>query len=1043
MLTRITDYLLAQSWQIALLVVVIASVNFLLKNKSAHIRYLLWLIVLAKCLVPPLYNIPLAILPEENLEEPVSKSPSAEMLPLQHEAGDMAMAESYNVRSAPFEKTRPPTTERRWRSMSIRGWLGIGWIVGTGAFLIFNLLRALRANLWLWRRRRALPSELQKNIEDLFLGHGVKNLPKVWLVEGFSQPFVWGLLHGSIYLPVDFLNISKPEHQRSVLGHEFSHVLRFDAAVNILQVIAQAIFWFHPLVWWANKKIRAEREKCCDEMAVARLNTLPRDYSTAIVETLAARNKSIRPVPSLAVAGPVKNIEERIKTMLKPGKKFYKRPTLTAGAVVLVSALLAVPTALVLTAQAEAKAAPTPLHQAAADGNLKEARSLISKGANVNVKDNEGRTPLFYAVENRHTFMCDLLIVKGADINVKDADGDTPLHHAALLLRRPYDFRLAAELARRGADVNATNNQRQTPLHIALEGGSSNHKHIASMLLWYNVNVNAKDSNGKTALHLAAQRAVEKTWWQSVLWGILAKGADVNITDAKGRAALHIACDYNTEGQDVIRAILERASCVNVNAIDKDGVTPLHIAARRGQMDVCETLINSGAKINAKDKYGHTPAYYAVRAGNIEMANSLIKKGADSSSIHSAAYQGNISNLKTLLTIEASVNEKDEIGFTTLHAAAAGGHRDIVEYLISQGADVKAEGGLGWTALSYAARGNHKEVVELLHSEGVGGGKGVSGLLPVVVQRGYREMANILLASGADIDFNNGEPLTTAVRCGNKEIVEMLISKGADVNAGAGGQVPLYAAAHTGRIDIAEYLIDAGANINGVDARKQRWSLEAAVDSQDMKMIEFLLSKGADVKKGGGWSPLHHAVDVGNRDIVMLLIKHGADIDQGSCYSPLCLTAWYASDFAELLIDSGGNVNNVASKWGWAPLHWWSAYGGDKDVFDLFVSKGADVNIRTNEEETILHLLVQRGREPDQVKFVLSRGVDINAVDACGWTALHRAVLYNLPEIVDLLIDEGADVNLKDSDGRTALFLSKERGHAEIVELLKKHGARE
>jgi beta-lactamase regulating signal transducer with metallopeptidase domain len=54
-LTRITDYLLAQSWQIALLVVVIASVNFLLRNKSAHIRYLLWLIVLAKCLVPPFY----------------------------------------------------------------------------------------------------------------------------------------------------------------------------------------------------------------------------------------------------------------------------------------------------------------------------------------------------------------------------------------------------------------------------------------------------------------------------------------------------------------------------------------------------------------------------------------------------------------------------------------------------------------------------------------------------------------------------------------------------------------------------------------------------------------------------------------------------------------------------------------------------------------------------------------------------------------------------------------------------------------------------
>ena len=66
-LTQITNYLLTQSWQIAVLTLVIALISFLLKNKSAHIRYLLWMIVLAKCIVPPFYNIPLAILPEEEL----------------------------------------------------------------------------------------------------------------------------------------------------------------------------------------------------------------------------------------------------------------------------------------------------------------------------------------------------------------------------------------------------------------------------------------------------------------------------------------------------------------------------------------------------------------------------------------------------------------------------------------------------------------------------------------------------------------------------------------------------------------------------------------------------------------------------------------------------------------------------------------------------------------------------------------------------------------------------------------------------------------
>ena len=94
------------------------------------------------------------------------------------------------------------------------------------------------------------------------------------------------------------------------------------------------------VVWWANRKIRQEREKCCDEMAIARLSTLPRDYSRAILEILATKYESSRPVPSLAVAGPVKNIEKRIKTMLRPGKKFYKRPSLVAATTILLVALL-------------------------------------------------------------------------------------------------------------------------------------------------------------------------------------------------------------------------------------------------------------------------------------------------------------------------------------------------------------------------------------------------------------------------------------------------------------------------------------------------------------------------------------------------------------------------------------------------------------------------------------------------------------------------------------------------------------------------------
>ena len=162
-------------------------------------------------------------------------------------------------------------------------------------------------------RRRALSSANRAEIEwDLGADAG-RRLPDVWLIEGMGQPFVWGLVRGGVYLPSDFFDVCGREHRRDVLAHELAHVARYDAAINILQVVAQTVFWFHPLVWWANRQIRREREKCCDETAIARLGTSPKRYGEAIVEVLAAGRKSARATPSLAIAGPATNTQERIE----------------------------------------------------------------------------------------------------------------------------------------------------------------------------------------------------------------------------------------------------------------------------------------------------------------------------------------------------------------------------------------------------------------------------------------------------------------------------------------------------------------------------------------------------------------------------------------------------------------------------------------------------------------------------------------------------------------------------------------------------------
>lgn len=352
---QIIDYLLTQSWQIGVLAVAIAAVSLAVKNKSAHVRYLLWLIVLAKCLVPPLYTITLAVLPQQQTPEPVVNAaveiPAVAVM-VEAVPTEPVTLPSRTVLAPPVE----PSIAERLGEVTFRQWLAFVWIVGVGVFVLAAVIKALRVNQWLRRERRALPAKLQSGIEKLFAELGVKTVPKVWLVKGIGQPFVWGLLRGSIYLPGNFVGVTGDESRRGILGHELSHILRFDAAVNLLQIIAQGIFWFHPFVWWANKKIRAEREKCCDEMAIARLGAKAKDYSSAIVNTLIAEHEAALPVPSLAIAGPVKNIEDRIKTIMRPGKRFYRRPTLLAAMTVLVLALVAVPTTLALTRRAEQRA---------------------------------------------------------------------------------------------------------------------------------------------------------------------------------------------------------------------------------------------------------------------------------------------------------------------------------------------------------------------------------------------------------------------------------------------------------------------------------------------------------------------------------------------------------------------------------------------------------------------------------------------------------------------------------------------------------------
>ena len=342
--TIVTNYLLRQSWQIALLVLVVALATRILSSRSAHLRYLLWLLVLAKCLVPPVFAVALPILPKSEPRAPDARQPARpDMVPstMNAEFAPPPIAETEDAGTG-----QGPEATRLMPDLSLREGLAVIWLGGGAAFAAMALRKAWRTQRWLRAERHELGAELQGCVHDVFARLAVKRPPKVWSLDGVSQPFVWGLLRGDIYLPPAFGDVVDDEQRRDVLGHELSHVLRFDAAVNTLQILGQAVFWFHPFVWWANKRIRVEREKCCDESTIARLGAGPKHYSRAILETLRTEHQAARPIPSLAVAEPVKNLEERIRTMLRPGKQFYRRPSTVGVILILMAAMATIPTTL-------------------------------------------------------------------------------------------------------------------------------------------------------------------------------------------------------------------------------------------------------------------------------------------------------------------------------------------------------------------------------------------------------------------------------------------------------------------------------------------------------------------------------------------------------------------------------------------------------------------------------------------------------------------------------------------------------------------------
>jgi ankyrin repeat protein len=236
------------------------------------------------------------------------------------------------------------------------------------------------------------------------------------------------------------------------------------------------------------------------------------------------------------------------------------------------------------------------LHLAVRAGNADIVKFLISKGADVNIKDIYGQTPIQIAPHIGNAEVVIQLVSKGAEINIKNSIGRTPLHDTVY----HNQFQIVKYLVSQGAEINTKDIRSKTPLH---DGVINNNVEISKYLITKGADVNVKDGDGKTSLHYAVineNLPLIKT--------LVSTGADVNIRNKFNRIPLHYAAD---EGYlEIVKYLIligseidaKAAFYLQMGSVELIlGCTSLHLAARNGHLEVTKYLVSQGANVNLKN----------------------------------------------------------------------------------------------------------------------------------------------------------------------------------------------------------------------------------------------------------------------------------------------------------------------------------------------------------------------------------------------------------------------------------------------------------
>jgi ankyrin repeat protein len=492
----------------------------------------------------------------------------------------------------------------------------------------------------------------------------------------------------------------------------------------------------------------------------------------------------------------------------------------------LVAALAALP-----VFAAEIAGSSAPLANAIKSGDRSAVLNMLAKkSADVNAAEADGSTPLLWAAHANDADLVARLLKAGSKANVKNLLGATPLSEAAF----NGNTEAIKALLEAGADPNAAGPDGETPLMLVARTSNAD---AAKLLLDKGANPNAKESQrGQTALMWAAANSQGP-----IMRELLAHGAEVDTASESDLMTPLVSGEPRAQprppGGMTAMLFSTREGCMDcvkalvekgasVNLADPEGVTPLITAIFNARFDVAKYLIEKGASVNQWDWWGRTPLYLAVDYNTLPHGGRPDQPSLDETLP--------IDMIRILLEKGANPN----IQLKLLVPYRATGNDRGLDTMLS----------LGSTPLLRAAKAQDVAAVQLLLDHGA--------LVDLANSQGWTP--TVAAAGGGSVDADTrGYYYTSDIQERAIASLDLLLAHGGDINGRAGRlqQTPLESAAFWGWNKVVEHLLSKGADVNLTDGR-------------GYTPVDYAMGRAAGNSRGGQRKDIH-------QDTADLLVAKG------------------------------------------------------------------------------------------------------------------------------------------------------------------------